>query len=54
MKDDEITKFDIQSLRLIAFFLEGYKSGKGNLHPMGALSLESLWKVIDKFKNEAK
>ena len=54
MKEDEITKFDIQSLRFIAFFLEGYKLGKGDLIPMGNMSLESLWKVIDKLKNEAK
>lgn len=39
-------KIDINSLKNIAFYLEGIKQGQGNLAPLGTASLEQLWNAI--------
>ena len=50
MSDNEIAKH----LRDLALFLEGVKFGKGNLQPLGSISLEALWAAIERLQNKAK
>lgn len=43
---------NIQSLRDLAIFLEGYKLGKGNLLPLGTICLDDLWNTIRELNSE--
>ena len=42
---------DVNSLRIIAVYLEGIKIGKGSLHPLGLHDLEQLWNAVNYFQN---
>jgi len=37
---------DIDSIVKLAIFLEGYKLGRGNLSPLGTITIENLWNTI--------
>jgi hypothetical protein len=50
---NDIESMDAEALRQLAFFLEGYKAGKGNLAPMGDHSLKALWQAVTLFKAQA-
>lgn len=47
-------KINTDSLRGIALFLEGFKEGRGNLSPLGTLSLDELWKTIRLLEKDPK
>ena len=49
----DIDSMDVDALTQLAFFLEGYKAGKGNIEPMGEHSLKALWKAVYLFKAQA-
>ena len=43
----EMPMANVDSLRDIAIFLEGYKLGKGNILPLGTILIDDLWTVIN-------
>jgi hypothetical protein len=45
---------DSNSLANIAIFLEGFKQGRGNLLPLGTVSLEELWKAIKYLRGDVR
>lgn len=47
---DKLDKLEMTELRMLAIFLEGMKQGKGDLHPLGNHTLETLWKAINLLK----
>ncbi len=42
----EKVPIDTNGLVRLAIFLEGYKLGKGNIHPLGTIELVNLWNAI--------
>jgi len=46
MKEEKLTKLEIQELRNLAHFLEGWAAGKGNLFSLGTHTLTTLWMAI--------
>ncbi len=42
----EKTFVDTEYLTRLAIYLEGIKAGKGNLNPLGTITIEVLWNAI--------
>ncbi len=42
----EKTFIDTEYLTRLAIYLEGMKAGKGNLNPLGTVTIEVLWNTI--------
>jgi len=44
--NQEKINIDIRNLTYLAIYLEGIKAGKGNLSPLGTITIENLWNTI--------
>lgn len=42
----EKVNIDVNSLTRLAIYLEGIIAGKGNLNPLGTITVENLWHTI--------
>lgn len=40
---DKLDKIELQSLKNLAFYLEGIRHAKGSLDPLGDITLRALW-----------
>jgi hypothetical protein len=47
MNDIGITPLYVESLRHLAFYLEGLKLAKGNILPLGTVTIDALWIAIE-------
>lgn len=45
-------KPDTQWLKELAIYLEGYKKGRNDLHPLGDHHLKTLWDAIKYINNQ--
>jgi len=42
---------DVDLLKDVAIYLEGFYQGKGNIIPLGKIHIENLWTIIHSLKN---